>query len=232
MKKLFVASCLILLLVSSSYSQDIIWFKDGHKLNCKILSQDSSSVYFDIRMNGLVKKTFVGKSSIDSIKVYYNADISSERIEKSSIGFGMGLDHGGFGVNLVLYPGRNFGVFGGIGYAFAGTGYNAGLKIKLVGENHKSHIYPYMLGMYGYNAAIAIYNAKQYNKLFYGPSFGLGVDIRQKWEKRGYLTIALILPVRKNDVKDYFDLMQKRGVEFTNNLLPVGFSVGYHIIMN
>jgi hypothetical protein len=232
MNKLFVASCLILFVMSSSYSQDIIWLKDGQKLNCKVLNQDSSSVYFDIRMNGLVKKTFVDKSSIDSIKFNYPADTRSERIEKSSIGFGMGLDHGGFGVNLVLYPGRNFGVFGGLGYAYAGTGYNAGLKIKLVGVNHKSHIYPYLLGMYGYNAAIAIYNAKQYSKFFYGPSFGLGIDIRQKWEKRGYLTIALIVPVRKNDVKDYFDLMQKRGVEFTNNLFPVAFSVGYHIIMN
>jgi hypothetical protein len=60
----------------------------------------------------------------------------------------------------------------------------------------------------------------------------MGLDIRQKWEKRGYLTITLIVLVRKNDVKDYFDLMQKRGVEFTNNLLPVAFSIGYHIIMN
>jgi len=232
MKKLFLASCLILFVLSWSYSQDIIWLKDGQKLNCKVISQDSSSVFFDIRMNGLVKKTFVDKSSIDSIKFNNPTNISSERIEKSTIGFGMGLDHGGYGVNLVLYPGRNFGVFGGLGYAFAGTGYNAGLKIKLVGVNHKSHLYPYLLGMYGYNAAIAIYNAKEYSKFFYGPSFGLGVDIRQKWEKRGYLTIALIVPVRKKDVKDYFDLMQKRGVEFTNNLYPVSFSVGYHIIMN
>jgi len=232
MKKLFLASCLILFVLSWSYSQDIIWLKDGQKLNCKVISQDSSSVFFDIRMNGLVKKTFVDNSSIDSIKFNNPTNISSERIEKSTIGFGMGLDHGGYGVNLVLYPGRNFGVFGGLGYAFAGTGYNAGLKIKLVGVNHKSHLYPYLLGMYGYNAAIAIYNAKEYSKFFYGPSFGLGVDIRQKWEKRGYLTIALIVPVRKKDVKDYFDLMQKRGVEFTNNLYPVSFSVGYHIIMN
>jgi len=232
MKRLFVTSCLILLVVSSSYSQDIIWLKDGQKLNCKVISQDSSSVYFDIRMNGLMKKTFIDKSSIDSIKFSYHSDISSERVEKSSIGFGLGLDHGGYGVNLVLYPGRNFGVFGGIGYAFAGIGCNAGLKIKLVGVNHKSHNYPYLLGMYGYNAAIVIYNDKQYSKFFYGPSFGLGVDVRQKWEKRGYLTLALIVPVRKNDVKDYFDLMQNRGVEFTNNLYPVAFSVGYHIIMN
>lgn len=232
MKKLFLASCLILFVLSWSYSQDIIWLKDGQKLNCKVISQDSSSVFFDIRMNGLVKKTFVDKSSIDSIKFNNPTNISSERIEKSTIGFGMGLDHGGYGVNLVLYPGRNFGVFGGLGYAFAGTGYNAGLKIKLVGVNHKSHLYPYLLGMYGYNAAIAIYNAKEYSKFFYGPSFGLGVDIRQKWEKRGYLTIALIVPVRKKDVKDYFDLMQKRGVEFTYNLYPVAFSVGHHIIMN
>jgi hypothetical protein len=232
MKKLFAAGCLILLVVSSVYSQDIIWIKEGRKLNCKVLSQDSSSVFFEITIKGLVKKTFVDKSSIDSITFNPDVDNSSERIETSSIGFGMGLDHGGLGVNLVLYPGRNFGLFGGIGYAFAGTGYNVGLKIKMVGVNHKTHVYPYLLGMYGYNAAIAIYNAKQYSKFFYGPSFGLGFDIRQKWEKRGYLTIALIVPVRKSDVKEYFELMKQRGVEFSNNLPPVGFSIGYHIIMN
>jgi hypothetical protein len=94
MKKLFVASCLILFVASSGYSQDIIWLKDGQKLNCKVLRQDSSSVYFDIRLNGLMKKTFVDKSSIDSIAFYTPVENSSERIEKSSIGFGMGLDHG------------------------------------------------------------------------------------------------------------------------------------------
>lgn len=232
MKKLLAACCLMLLMVSSGFSQDIIWLKNGQELNCKVLKQDSSSVYFDLRTNGIVKTTFVNKSSIDSIKFNNPGTTTTERIEKSSIGFGMGLDHGGFGVNLVLYPARNFGVFGGLGYAFAGTGFNAGLKIKLVGANHKSHIFPYLLGMYGYNAAIAIMDAKQYSKFFYGPSFGLGVDIRQKWEKRGYLTIALILPVRKNDVKTYYDLMEQSGVEFTNKLFPVAFSVGYHIIMN
>jgi hypothetical protein len=232
MRKLLIASCLVLLVVSAGYSQDIIWLKSGQKLNCKIINQDSSSVYFDIKMKGLEKKTFVNKSTIDSINFDYHPDNSSERTEKSSIGFGMGLDHGGVGVNLVLYPDKNFGIFGGIGYAFAGTGINAGLKIKLVGANHKTHVFPYLLGMYGYNAAIAIINDKQYSRFFYGPSFGLGVDIRQKWEKRGYLTIALVVPVRKNDVQDYYELMKNMGVEFKNNLSPVAFSVGYHIIMN
>jgi hypothetical protein len=232
MKKLFVSSCLILLIVSSIYSQDIIWLKNGQKLNCKVLSQDSSSVYFDIIIKGLVKKTFVDNSAIDSIKFNNHIGISTERVEKSTIGFGMGLDHGGFGVNVVVYPGRILGIFGGLGYAYAGTGYNAGLKLKLAGVNHKSHSYAYLLGMYGYNTAIAVYNAKQYNKFFYGPSFGFGVDLRQKWEKRGYITIALIIPVRKSAVKDYYDLMQKRGVEFTNRLSPFTFAIGYHIIMN
>lgn len=232
MRKLLIACSLLLLVASSGYSQDIIWLKDGRKYDCKVLSQDSSSVYFDFFMNGIKKNTFVDKSSIDSIKFDYHRGISTERFEKSSIGFGMGLDHGGFGVNLVLYANRNLGLFGGIGYAFAGTGINAGLKIKLVGVNHKTHVYPYLLGMYGYNTAIAIINDKQYSRFFYGPSFGFGLDIRQKWEKRGYITIAIVVPVRKQEAQDYFDLMQNRGVEFMNNLSPVAFSVGYHIIMN
>lgn len=219
-------------LITPAHSQDMIWFKDGHKLYCKIVIQDSSLVYFNIRIKGVMRRSYAVKNNIDSIKYNYRADVTSGRAEGASLGLGMGLDHGGIGANLVLYPGRSFGLFGGVGYALAGTGYNVGVKIKLNGTNPKTHVFTYLLGMYGYNAAIAVVNAEQYDKLFYGPSFGFGVDIRRKWERREYLSMALLLPVRKKGVREYYNLLQNRGVEFENFLPPVAISISYNIILN
>jgi len=47
-------------------------------------------------------------------------------IDATSFGIGAGFDYGGFGGNLLIYPHRNIGIFGGFGYALAGFGYNEG----------------------------------------------------------------------------------------------------------
>lgn len=60
----------------------------------------------------------------------------------------------------------------------------------------------------------------------------IGADIRQRWNKSGYITFALIVRVRNSYAKEYIDNMERRSVEFTNKLYPVAFYVGYHIIMN
>jgi hypothetical protein len=232
MKFYILTFCLSIFLISSANSQDMIWLRDGNKLNCKIVNQDSSAVYFNIRIKGVMRRSYAYKNTIDSVKYNYRADLTNGRPEGVSMGFGVGLDHGGIGTNIVLYPARSFGLFGGVGYALAGTGFNAGLKIKLNGTNPKTHVFTYLLGMYGYNAAIGVTNAKEYNKLFYGPSFGFGMDIRRRWENNGYLTMALILPVRKKEVNDYFNLLERRGVEFKYGLPPVAISIGYHFILN
>ena len=44
-------------------------------------------------------------------------------IDATSFGIGTGLDYGGFGGNVMIYPQRNIGIFGGFGYALAGFGY-------------------------------------------------------------------------------------------------------------
>jgi hypothetical protein len=214
--------------VSTVWSQDLIWLKDGRKLNVKVVSQDTSVVVFEMRQNGFIKTTYIDKPSIARMRIQ---DPSSQRIESATIGFGAGLNYGGYGGTLILAD-HNVGVFAGFGYALAGAGYNFGLKIKLTGPNPPTHIFPYLIGMYGYNSAIAIMNAKQYSKFFYGPTFGLGLDVRKRWERRGYLSMAILLPVRSKDVNKYINDMKRRGVDFENQLYPVGISVGYHIIMN
>lgn len=147
-------------------------------------------------------------------------------------GVGLGMDYGGIiGINFSAYPQKNIGIFAGGGIALAGFGYNVGAKLRYVPNNQKRvQVLPFVMGMYGYNAAIVVLNATDYNKLFYGVTFGLGGDIRFR---TGCLSLALLIPIRGNEVDDYItDLQNKHHINFQNDLLPVAFSVGYKFIIN
>jgi hypothetical protein len=87
-----------------------------------------------------------------------------------------------------------------------------------------------VIAMYGYNTVIEVTNAPGFNKVFYGFSLGLGNDFNSyKRSSRGYLTIALIFPLRTKEVFDYIDKLKYHYVVFDSKLSPVTFSVGYRI---
>jgi hypothetical protein len=152
--------------------------------------------------------------------------------DKISIGLGMGLDYGGFGGNILFYPAPKIGLFAGLGYPLAGVGYNVGVKFRLLTKK-PSKVNAYLMGMYGYNSSIYIQDGKEYNKLFYGPTFGLGIDTRYNPKKVGYWTFAILIPVRGSDVDAYIDdLKNNHNVEFKNDLFPLGFSVGYRFVID
>jgi hypothetical protein len=164
------------------------------------------------------------------------AQTASEDARKpdiASLGLGFGFDYGGIGANLTVYPQKNIGIFFGGGYALAGFGYNTGLKLRL-SPDRGTVVNPFFTAMYGYNAAVVITDNTQLNKLFYGPSLGAGIDIRSKKpSSRGYLSVALMVPFRSPDVQNYIDLLKNQyGTTFTNDLSPIGFSIGYKFILN
>jgi hypothetical protein len=145
-----------------------------------------------------------------------------------TLGFGFGLDYGGLGVNATVYPQKNIGIFGGVGYALAGAGYNVGVKLRLLPNHGYSRVRPFLEGMYGYNAAVVVSNAPQYNKLYYGPSVGAGVDIGLRNGKTSF-SLAILVPIRSPDVNNYINELQNNyGVTF-GNLSPVDFSFGFKI---
>ncbi len=87
--------------------------------------------------------------------------------------------------------------------------------------------------MYGYNAAIAVSNATEYNKLFYGPTFGFGIDYRSSKESIGYWSFAILVPIRSSDVDNYIDdLKTNHGATFSSSLSPIGISLGYRFILD
>ena len=81
---------------------------------------------------------------------------SQDDFSKVNLGFGAGLDYGGFGARVTGMPSKNFGVFGGLGYALAGVGFNGGVQGIF---NSKGRAVPYLTAMYGYNGALVITGA-------------------------------------------------------------------------
>ena len=152
--------------------------------------------------------------------------------DQASIGIGMGLDHGGFGGNVNYYPIRNVGLFGGIGYALAGVGYNAGVKFRYVPEKYEAKVHPYGIVMYGYNAAVVVLNRTDLNRLFYGPTIGAGIDFHRNHLKKGYWSFAILVPIRKPEASEYIDMLESiYGAEFQSSLFPIAISIGYKFII-
>jgi hypothetical protein len=151
-----------------------------------------------------------------------------------NLGLGFGFDYGGIGMNFMGYPQKNIGLFFGGGYAIAGFGYNAGVKLRLSPDRGATVVNPYFTAMYGYNAAVAISGSPQFDKLFYGPSLGVGIDIRsRKLYSKSYLSLAILVPIRNSDAQNYIDFLKNDyGASFSNSLLPIGISIGYKFILN
>ena len=144
----------------------------------------------------------------------------------------MGQIYGFLGGNLVFYPQRNFGVFLGVGYDLLGLGYNLGAKYRFVKAESNSRVNFYITGMYGYVAVIKVVGGAQYDKTFYGPTFGAGIDIPSS-SGRGYWNLAVLVPIRGTAVQDYMDMLKTNyNIEFKNNLIPITFSVGYMFVLN
>lgn len=181
-----------------------------------------------IRILALISALFV------TIEVFSQDTTSvAPAIDKVSLGLGMGLDYGGFGANIMVCPSQNVGIFGGLGYAFAGAGFNAGIKLRAVPKTSMKKTSAFGILMYGYNAAIAVTGASQYNKFFYGPTVGVGIDYRANPVAKGYWSMALLVPIRSSEVNDYIDdLKNNQGVEFKNGLIPIAISIGYRFSLN
>lgn len=158
---------------------------------------------------------------------------SQKNFDKFSFAIGVGLDYGGLGGNFLFCPKKNIGIFAGEGFNLVGFGLNAGLKLRLMAEKPDSKLSPCILGMYGYNTAILVSNGTQYDKLFYGPTLGIGLDYRFRQEKIGYWSFAILLPIRSSEVKNYIDeLKNDDQINFNNRLCPIGLSIGYRFIID
>jgi hypothetical protein len=141
------------------------------------------------------------------------------------LGIGFGFDYGGIGGKLELSPTSHWGLFGSLGYNLLSIGWNLGTSYKFFPDGKTS---PSISAFYGYNAVSMVENAEEYNMTSYGVTFGGGVNIKLG-ESGSILSINLFVPVRSKKFMDNYDAMKNDPrIEMKNDLIPIGFSVGYN----
>lgn len=140
-------------------------------------------------------------------------------------GIGTGLDYGGIGLKAEVVPFPYLGIFAGAGINFQGLGANGGFSFKALPFKK---VCPTVQAMYGYNAVIIVKGVSGYNKTYYGPSVGAGID----WKlgrNANKLFIGLYYPFRSDEYyNDMDDLKNNLSIRFENEPLPVTFSVGFN----
>ncbi|MFN5347710.1 MAG: hypothetical protein ACK44N_11080 [Bacteroidota bacterium] len=143
-------------------------------------------------------------------------------------GLGFGQDLGGIGANLTYYATNRLGFQGGLGYARAGIGYNAALKYRFLNGETLSKRTVYLIGMYGYIATIKVDGNASLNKIFIGPSFGLGFDSKAFGSSHTYWSFALLVPFIGNKIQNY---IEQNKIRLSHDFYPVTLSISYKIII-
>ncbi len=144
-----------------------------------------------------------------------------------NIGFGMGLEYGGLGGRVVLVTSSYVDLFGGVGFNFNGAGFNAGLSYRITPG--KQYV-PYLSAMYGYNAVIAVEGLDEYDKTYYGPTLGFGIQLHTKKKKKNYINAELLVPFRSSEFDRDFEIVENDPrVDIIAKPWPVLIGVGYHI---
>ena len=112
-------------------------------------------------------------------------------------GVGLGLDYGGLiGVKATFYPVSYMGIFASGGWEVIGIGWNAGCLGRLLPADGKHGVRPYLKVMYGVNAVTKVTGKNGYDKMFYGVTVGIGLEVRFGRAKKNGLNLDLNVPFR------------------------------------
>ncbi len=158
--------------------------------------------------------------------IYGQEQVQEEaKLIKSHVGFGMGMDYGGFGGRFTVLPTQRLGVFGALGYNLLGLGFNAGANFRI---SPRKQICPYVGAMYGYNAVIKVTGEETFDHTYYGPTFNFGLEFWSSVNPR-FFNLELLLPLRASAYyDDYKYLKDDLGVKFAAPPIPIGITLGYH----
>ena len=149
----------------------------------------------------------------------------AEEESKANLGFGLGVSYGGIGARLSFLPVDQLALFAAGGYNLDGLGYNLGAEVRLLPGKK---VVPVLLAMYGYNGVIVVQGAEHYNKTYYGPTIGGGVEIHNR-NGQNFFTLELLVPFRPSEFQDDIDALKNDpSIEITGPW-PIAFSFGYHI---
>ncbi len=146
------------------------------------------------------------------------------------LGIGAGLYYGGFMGPVIQYiPLNHLGIFGSAGYFFAGLGWQAGITGYIMPKVPNKPFRVFGTAMYGTNASIYVIGASYYNKIYLGPSFGGGIEMRFGRSKRSGINAQIIVPIRDSQYDVDLNIVKNDpSIEIDSEPLPVNISVGYH----
>ena len=143
-----------------------------------------------------------------------------------NVGLGIGFDYGGLGAQVQCRPAPPLVMFAGGGYALAGFGYNVGAQGRILPD---ARWCPFVSAMYGYNAVIVVKGASQYNQIYYGPSFGLGVELHGRNNAKKFWRFEVLLPLRDAAFQEDVDALKKNPlIKIEAEPPPIGIGVAYH----
>jgi len=152
-------------------------------------------------------------------------------VDQLSLGLGLGMDYGGAGLSLLYHPHKFVGFFGALGYNLNGAGVNGGIRLRLLSKRERAQVNPFFTAMYGYNAALGVWNEPDLNRTFYGPSFGGGIDF-YPGKGRSYMSFGVLIPLRQEEVFEYMKFLESQyGADFGQGLMPIGISIGYRFML-
>jgi hypothetical protein len=153
------------------------------------------------------------------------------------IGTGLGLDYGGIiGIKAAFMPVPWVSLFGAGGFYLIGPGWQAGAAVNILPKTTKYVYRPVFKFMFGTNSAIrftVINGSGDIEKIYIGPTIGLGNEFRFGSTKKHGFDVDLNIPIRsqafKDDIKYIEDLLARPDVSGElPSVSPVALSFGYH----
>jgi len=146
-------------------------------------------------------------------------------------GVGLGLDYGGIlGIKATFYPISYMGIFAAVGWENVGIGYNAGILGRLLPANGTRSVRPYLKVMYGVNGATKVTGKNGYDKMFYGITTGIGLEIRFGRAKKGGINFDLNVPFRSPQFFDTIDQLEHdKSLTMKTSVIPITVSLGYNV---
>ena len=105
-------------------------------------------------------------------------------------------------------PSEKFGLFGSLGYNLVGIGFNGGINYKFSPDKK---VCPTLGAMYGYNGVIKIEdsNGGKSGGVYYGPSFCVGIELKNRGENGNFWNFEIVLPIRSKEFSDDIDQLKK-----------------------
>lgn len=186
-------------------------------------------VLFFLVLLNLMNVSIIAQDKMGQIQASTDKDVSVSALkQKIDVGFGLGCDYSGLGIKLSYLPIPDFSVFASGGFAMFDFGWNFGACYHIIPKTSNDFIRPHIKAMYGYNEIIVLFDAKEYNQLYYGFTPGVGFELRFGESRNRRFDVDFNFPFRSEKFKDDFEAIDENPAVDIKKPFPIAFAVGYH----